>query len=403
MKRIFFFSLLLMAWSLQMLWAGGRQPKTVPQNTGIPESVTFSEPVHQWVLTRNAAVAVFKNKAVVVSGESRREEAFPEGIVVRSAVSPNKRFFALLRVLPLTPRDKHPRKLFVSVYDAAGYLTTTIALKNPYDAPYPEIAVADDGSIALGKAAEAVVELYSPKGVRNAVFSVFPNADYDLERILYPAFFGTTGDVIIAATRHGMNSQKKMEPVVFRYKNTGSRVWQKALQADALGLLRVSPAGNAFAVGTFSFREENILQQTLVMDGASNVLTTTDLLFKTAAFSPQGKLLFLGDKHTGVFIDVQHRNVLWKKSLASGPEMIVAAAVSPNQHIAIVTARNVFREGAFVFDAPKVTILDGTGTILSEQVLEESLNAQPVVQFDAEATSVIIGLQQTLKKIKVVK
>ncbi len=387
---------------LPKIYAGGRQPQPKTQAaTHVPQVLSVPEPVKQWVITRQATVAVFPKKMVVTTPESRKEKAFPEGLVVKSAVSPNKNYFALLRVLPLPPTDKRPRKLFISVFNQQAEPISTIAIENPYDAPYPELAIADNGTIVLGRPAEAIVETYSPDGHLLKKWSLLPQSEFDLERILIPAFLGSSSEIIIAATRHGMDTNRHMEPFLIKYSESGKSAWKKVLNANAMGLLAVSPAGNTIAISTYSFHGQDLIRRTEVMDSSGRLLSKANILFQTASFSPDGRMVLLGDKQTLVLLDLQQKNQLWKKPLVHGPEMIVAATIDKNQRIAVLTAKNVFRNGQFVFTEPRLLFLDSTGTILSEQQFPNQFITHPVLQFDATGETLFIGFQKQLQKIKV--
>ncbi len=365
------------------------------------EVVTTPVPVDRWVVVGETAIGV--SRQALVSVREGKVELFPlvEGLVVRTAHSPGGKYWAAVRIFPLPPTDRTPRKVWISIFQGAERLSN-IPIQVAYDAPLPEIAINDAGELLVARREVATVTLYRNGQPVGQPRRLFPNADYDLERIVYVQPAGKTNGFIVAATRHGMNQQQRMEPFLIKMNASGAIEWQREVTAHAIGRLAVSPEGKWIALAAYRFQGYQLVPESRVYDATGNRKLLVDLIFKTAAFHEATGRVALANNEAAVMLDVSRDKVNWRQQLAEPGEMITRMAFEPSgEQLALLIAKNQFTDGRFQFVSPRLIVLSPRGDISYQQVFPDAVFQQPLLQFQEEPATILVGFQNAIQKIRI--
>ena len=367
--------------------------------------ITLSQEVavSRWVILNNATTIGIAQNAILAIHQGEVER-FPiiEGLVVKTGVAPNRQYWAAMRIFPLPPTDRHPRRVWLTIYNAQLKEESRVPLSIPYDAPLPEFAVNNNGQVMVVYRETATFVLYSRTGVKLKEGKLFARADYDLERIVYLSPVGATNGFLLAATHHGMTVNRNMEPELLQFEGKGNMKWRKKISADAIGQLAVSPQGQFNALATYSFKGQQIVKSSRIFNRAGEPLLNVEVLFKTATFSHDEAQVFLADNEEAYMVNVQEKEVAWHKHLADPGAMITAAVFDPsNPSVFVLIARNKYENGRFQFVDPKLVVLNEVGEVVDETAFPGKAFLKPALYFDPEQKYLQIGFTHSIQKLKV--
>ncbi len=363
------------------------------------QSIVTPFPVDRWILVGESAIGLSRNALVAV--HQSQIETFPlvEGLVVRVVKSPQHKYWAALRIFPLPPSDRTPRKVWVSIFQGEKRLYN-IPLLVAYDAPLPEIAINDAGDLVIARREVATVSIFHNGQLVRKPIRLFANGAYDLERIVYVQPMQLANGFVVAATRHGMDQSQQMEPYLFSIQSTGQIKWQQAVNAHAIGRLEVSENGKWIALSAYRFQGHQLIPESRVYNTDGKPLMVVDIIFKTAAFTEKNHQIALANNDTLVLLDLSKKEIRWRKQMTVVGEMITALQFNPTgNRLAVLLAKNQFMDGKFQFMHPRILVVSPQGDQLYQQTFPQAVFQDPALFFKSNPDQIVVGFQKTIQTI----
>ena len=317
--------------------------------------------------------------------------------------SPGKKYIGFV-YQKKSPGKTEPGQLEIAIVDDTGVVFPAIRFPHYFDEPFPAFAISDrEGASVLGQATTGTLWFYDSNGRLLREVDLFQDDDYALERSLQIAVAGDGGRVAVLATKQPASptnsgvSAPSGQPTLFLFDINGEKIWQHLLPQTSGGSVAISPNGKHIFVSCYSSDlSGKIARSTVLFDDSGNEQAEYDLLFRKAHFSPDGTRAVLIDNHIATQINLVSTRKVWQFKTPK-PEILTDARLSAGGQIAVLlSAKNEFRDGKFVFEEPRIIILQNDGTI------RQSLNAsgtfyQPAISLSRDAHSIYLGLLESFR------
>ena len=269
------------------------------------------------------------------------------------------------------------------------------------------IAISEVGEDWLsGRSAMGTIELWQGEKRRMANLVLFADAEHDLERTMIIRYRPSGEKFAVLASKRGAapaDSPAKNpngEPYLFIFAADGKLLSQIALPGYAANRLVVSDA--AILVNSYKVYEKtgNIERKALLFNWDGKVQWETDLLFKTAGFSEDGKKVFLADNQRAMAYDMDTQFILWDQNFSETELQIVSGAISNHAETAILLAKNTFADGRFQFVSPVLQILHQTGRRIQTLNFDTESLQNPAIWLSPKGERLLIGFQHSLYQFR---
>ncbi len=358
-------------------------------------------PGAQFIRQVEGNLLVLTNREVIRVSRDRTRAVLtlPEGYW-QTVFSRNAHYFAVFSLQSLPDLSRN-RTLRVQVYRSDLQPLYSLETIQYYDDPFPAVAVSDaNGALVLGRIPTGEMWFYNPEGEVIKHATLFPDSEFDLERILALEWSVDGRTLLALATVHGIAPRGSNapepdgHPTLFRFSREGELEWQQELPGDGASVAALSPAGNWMAAASYTIYTDGRVEPHLqLFDRSGEEQFHGSLLPKHLAFSPDEAYLLMAENQRVALVDVVHGKQLWQYDVPSSGGLVAAIALAPQANpTALLIARSEFRNHGFVFVAPRVQLLNPAGRI--EQTVEFPQEAvdHPSLQFLSNGKEILIGL-----------
>ena len=395
---------------LFILFTVGLSQPALPNNTvfNAAPTQTFSGEVRAYkTLNTEDALLSLDDKNITIRSASGQKRIFLPEYFIDLYTSRSGAYFAVTALIPQKKYQPADKQLQVDVYSAQGNLLYTIQRHKHYDDPIPQVVVSDnDGSLILGESAEGRLFFYSSNGqlIRRVV--LFTDANYDLERTLQIAVNAAGDRITVLAGKRSASPldsdapNPSAEPYLFLFDADGIEQWRKPLAQTTPQNVAISPDGSSVFAGSFSaYTDGRIEKRTQLFRENGTVINALPLLFRSAEFLSSDAKALLADRSTVYLVDARNGKITAQKAFPPEKGMITAARFDrEGNRIFVLTARNRFEDGRFIFKQPALHILTPKGTTVQTMPFPNETFIQPALQIDND--QVFIGFMHHLYKIE---
>lgn len=346
----------------------------------VPETIATDVTKAAFIYHNNKPAALLTNRnrqTMLGSENSIAGKALPtEGTLLKQVASPQGQWFALAHM-----EESQKSHLTVSLYASDGSLRYQLKRPNAEDMPIPGMYIDErDGSIVLSDAAEARLFFYGPAGTLLETIEVYKNVSYDLERVMAVSIAAETGQIAVAAGKHGASPagskapNPDADPQLFFYDADRSLVWSKELPGYNVLSCEISPNGQFIAVGNYTvFTDKPLERISSVYDKNAERLFSNQRLFKNALFSKDSQFLLLTENQHAQLIDLSTASQVWQKNIPREEGIILERAVHPQgREAALLVAKQHFKNNSFIFEEPSLMRLNKLGEELANREMENS-------------------------------
>ena len=401
---------------LLLVFAGGLACRGAPKKKAayrLQQVQNVAKEVRGWKMLRNPGRAepswlILKaDELMLVRGTAEKTIALPPRFV-GWVVSRQGRFFALFNLAAQKKSGGGKTVLQAGVYSAEGRLLYRLHRPKAYDEPVPARVLSDrDGTLVLGESATARLFFFGPDGRLLREVTLFPDAEYDLERLLQIDVSADGRRVAVLAGRRGASPldagvpNPSGEPHVFLFDADGNLLWQRRLQGGAPQNVALSPDGEFLLASSYSSYSDGRLERsTALLRRDGTVVRTLPVLFRSAAFAPQAGAVLLADRSAARLIRLSSGEALWQVRYSRKAGMVAAAGLSPEADRAFVlTARNAFEKDRFVFKQPVLHVIDRSGSLVQELTFPQEAFLTP--SLTVASGRIFLGLIHKLYRIEV--
>ena len=350
-------------------------------------------------------IAVQNEQIYWLNGSKPRTLPLPSAFV-RSVSSRVGKYLGLMSISEEAKEKVDDRIFHLQIFSTTGEKLYEIKRTQHYDDSIPSVAISDeDGSVVLGKNTVGNAWFYHRTGSLNLEIDLFDDDSYGLERVLQMDFTKDGRNLVILASKRGASPigsgvpNPSGEPYLFLFELDGSELWRRPLAEFNAGQTVIAPNGQYIVASSYTtdFRG-NIKKRTFIFDHRGKEIKSLDLLFRMADFSPDSKYLLLAERTLAKVVELASRKVLWSYNISRKQGMIVAVALSNNQEYSVLLlAKNVFKEGAFIFTHPQLVVLNRSGKIMQEISVEGESFYTPALRFSGDHQYIILGLKDSYR------
>ncbi|MEL6822125.1 MAG: hypothetical protein AAFP70_10210 [Calditrichota bacterium] len=359
-------------------------------STAIAADITQANFINQD--TQPALLFTNRNRRSLLGNESSvAEQAIQtEGKLVKQVVSPQGNWFALAHME--MSKNSH---ITVSVYSSDGTQRYQLKRPNAIDMPIPGLHIDErDGSIVLSDAAEARLFFYGPSGTLLETIEIYENASYDLERVIDVSVAAETGQIAVAAGKHGASPagssapNPDADPQLFLFNADRTLVWSRELPGYNLLSCVISPDGKFIAAGSYTVHTNKPMERvSSVIDMNGQIYYSNQRLFKNAAFSNDSRTLLLTENQHAQLIDLTTASQVWQKTIPRESGIILERAVHPQgKESALLLAKQTFKDNAFHFEKPSLLRLNKQGEAISTRGMESSPAGVIAIHYSPDGT-----------------
>lgn len=290
------------------------------------------------------------------------------------------------------------------VFSYQGDMRYRVLLKRHFDQPMQDVLVlSGHGGLVIGNAAMGRLLFYDGNGRLINEMNLFPEAGYDLERVLTLAETSEPAGIIAMATRRSASPVDSGvefvsgEPTVFSFDSIGQEKWRKRLPQNAASELAVSDDGRFVLAATYSVDSNGALSRvTSLLNGRGEVMMTFDFLFRVADFY-QGRFLIMADRAEAGIFQLPSGKRLGRFRINRSQGMITAVRIGAAfGRAAVLTAREEFVEDTFQFSNSKLFVLDQTGKIMQQIPFEDRVFSEPALYLSPDGNRISIGFRHDL-------
>ncbi len=363
------------------------------------KSLTAPSQVERWYPAGEQAIAVWEGEMQWLSEGNGAALSLPSGFL-KTVFSDGGHYFAVLSLRQEAGDTSGNRILKAEVYSSERQKQYSLSLTQYYDEPYPVIALSDkDGSLVLARITTGELFFYGRSGGLTKKLLLFPQAEYDLERVIHLAISRDGSVVAAAATEHGLKPLQAESgslyaaPYLFSFSTDGQMSWQKAVEGAMVSGLAVSVDGNLIAAGSYApDADHRMTAKSTVYKSAGKPLVQADLLFISASYSSDSRSLLLADKRSALLLNIPAGSVAWKKEVPPQEGMIAAARLSGDGQTAVLLiAENEFRNNRFIFINPVMKVMNAGGELLQNMDLAGQEFVTPALDVSENGSLISAG------------
>lgn len=321
-------------------------------------------------------------------------------------LSPGNGFLAVLYQTDHTLSSSELKHFSFKIFDVQGNERYSLEHSGISDAPPPACYVSDNGYAVLANGARGELAFYNANGHHIKTVDLFEDDIYQYEKPLACAI-SRDGDFIAAiaqkkpATISEITGQMiSGEPHLILLTLSGDELWRAALKEDACSEVAISSAGKWIAVAQYSTAlSGEVSKKISVFNGAGELQYEISNLFRKASFSTSGEKFFWMNINEIGCVDLVSRKPIWHWSNNKNSDQILAdfAIDASGSRCAVLSGISTFKEDGFVYDSPKLMLLNANGKSIWKMDFYSNQFRQPSVVLTENGRSIGIGFINTYK------
>ncbi|NIT56708.1 MAG: hypothetical protein GWN00_10885, partial [Aliifodinibius sp.] len=147
----------------------------------------------------------------------------------------------------------------VDIYSSSGEKRYSLNRNQYYDDSIPSVVISDlDGSVIMGQNTVGKLWFYDQDGELRREVELFPDASYDLERILHLDLSEDGTRLAVVASKRGASHlgskapHPSGEPHLFLLTHTGDELWKKALPDFNSSATAISKNGDHLIANSYT-------------------------------------------------------------------------------------------------------------------------------------------------------
>ncbi len=293
------------------------------------------------------------------------------------------------------------KSMSIQVFSQQGRLQYEIAWNQHFDESHPLLLLSDsDGALMMGQAASGRISFYDNAGQPLHHEDLFPDAFYDLERIL-AGDIASDGQIILLAGKRGASpadapvADPSAEPELLRYLPDGTLLWRRKLPENNAASVAISDDGEYIHAATYTVdMRGNVRKRSSLLARDGIEIASANILPKQQRFSPDSKFLLLAENQRVQLLSTQSGTKLWQQKIERKDGMVAAVSLADNAALAaLFCASNTFSDGEFVFAQPHIKLLDAAGKLQDELIFADETAVNPAVQLNGAGTELFIGFR----------
>jgi hypothetical protein len=321
--------------------------------------------------------------------------------------SANGNRFATIHSLQKPDTKQQITEWQIDFFDATLNKKYVVKVPRFIDETEPAIALSEVGEDWLsGRSAMGTIELWQGVKRRMTNIVLFEDAEHDLERTMIIRYRPTGEGFAVLASKRGAATADSPaenpngEPYLFIFAADGKLLSRMALPGYAANRLVV--CNSAILVNSYKVFKKNgeVERKALIYDWEGNLQWETDLLFKIASFSNDGKKIFMADNQRALTYDLESQFVLWEHLYNETDRQIVSGAICNNAETAVLLAKNTFADGRFLFINPTVEVISPSGRTAQILKFDEESLQNPAIWLSPTGDRLFLGFQHSLYQFR---
>lgn len=408
-QRLLLFALMALLSPLQ-LYCQKSLPKK-PVSTTVKSEIK-NEDIISWHANFNATkegqyISVAK-QLVAFQGAVTKNIAFQKGVILTKFSADGSKFCVVSdeSIQVETDRDKI---LALQFYSNNSKLIFEMNYKHFYDEPMPEICVlSENQGFILGNSAVGKLQFYDIQGRLNRELTLFPSAEFDLERIL-KIKASKNGIIAVLATKRSASpmdsgvSNPSGEPTLFVFSNSGNELWRQQLPEFTGGEITISSNGKCVLASSYSSDSRGGLKRvTTLFNAVGEKIESYDFLFQSTASSIDREFLLMADRHTIKAIELHTGKQLWQHKIKREYGLITAAQIGHNmESFFVLVGKDSFKDGAFIFIEPKLVVLNQQGKSQQTMDFPDRVFVNPSLYLAPNSATIGVGFKDAFLTFEV--
>lgn len=334
----------------------------------------------------------------------------PEGY--QQTVASREGYFFGVLSLTEEPADKRFKLLKFDVYTLPGQKMYTLSRTQFYDDSPLAVAISDkDGAVILGQRTTGKLWFHDRNGDLIKEVTLFPDAAYDLERVLALHLSVDGQRLAVVASKRGASpagsdvANPSGEPSVFLFNQNGEQLWRKFLPEFNTSSVGISPDGEFILANNYTVdMQGDVKKATLLFNKEGKEMAGIDLLFKYVDFSPDSKYVILAENNVAQTLELATGKILWTQQISKDDGMIATVELSNSAKIAaVLVAKNEFKDDAFLFMQPVLKIYDQAGDLQQEIEMTDESFVKPELKLSADHRTLKIGFRDSYRVYEAMK
>lgn len=360
--------------------------------------------IDSWFITAAQQIAITDNQLMFLDSQESETLSLPADYF-KTSFSRNGKYFAIQTLDPKESLAKVDRDLALTIYSDINQELYRLNRKVYYDHTFPAVAVSgNDGSVVLGESDSGVLWFYDGNGNLLREVVLFPDAEYDLEKVLDIDLSEDGSRVAIVASKRGASPAGSTAPnpdsesYLFVFNQEGLELWRKDLPELNSSEVVISPDGQMITTNSYTISTDGRLDtRALIFNQQGNILGETDLLFKQACFSRDSQFLLLANNQEVHLLNLINGTLLWRKNLPVSAGIIVDLDIASDGELLVLLRAVTEWDGRqFVYRKPVLTVHDRKGAEIQNLTFSNEGHPKPVVRFSEEGNTLLIGLGNSL-------
>lgn len=356
----------------------------------------------QWYVFPEQQVAI-TSKEIILYQEGGFQTIPLTPQYLKTVFSRDGQFAAHITLNPRESVKAVDRELTLSIFSISNPSRELyhINRKVYFDRVIPSISLNEkNGSVILGESDTGQLWFYDNSGNLITQVTLFPNAEYDLEKILDVDVNEDGSRVAVVAGKRGGSPagsdavSPSAEPHLFYFTGDGQEIWRRALPDFNSNEVAISPDGQLIMANSFTiFINSRLIKKTLIFNSQGVNIFTTDILFKHSRFSFDSRYVLLAENNQLQLVDAEQEKLLWKQKISLQDGIFIDGAISNQNRItAVLTAKTYWENDQFITLNPQVILFDLRGQLLQRINYTGQKTLKPALCFQRETESLIVGV-----------
>jgi len=323
---------------------------------------------------------------------------------LRSLYSWNGNYVARLQLNPRESQDRIDRQLTITVFNSEQQMLYSWQRKQYFDRTLPVVALSDqNGALVLGESDSGELWFYDSQGILKNQVSLFPDAEYNLERVLEMETDKEGSTLAVLASKRGsglVGSDAKnpdSEPHLMLFDDMGKEIWRIHLPEKSASALNFSPDGKKILVNSFAVDfSGQISKNALLFNETGEQLLETEMLYKFASYSGDASHLIMADNQQIRVFNLIQKKLLWLADIDRDEGMIASAKISDDgKTSAIISGKNEWDGTKFIFRGAKITIFDTLGKTHQKMNFEDKSFRNPALWLSPQGDMLRVGFEDS--------
>ncbi|NIR70116.1 hypothetical protein GWN42_30175 [candidate division KSB1 bacterium] len=350
-------------------------------------------------------VAVQENQIRWMNDVGSKMLDLPEGYL-NTAFSKVGHYFGVIHLIEPPKKNNRNKILQIDIYTSSGEKRYSLNRNQYYDDSIPSIVISNlDGSVIMGKNSVGKLWFYREDGELSKQVELFPDASYDLERILHLDLSEDGARLAVVASKRGASHlgseapHPSGEPHLFLFTHNGDELWRKALPDFNSSATAISKNGDHIIANSYTVDTQgNLQKQSLLFNDNGERIASFDLLFKYAHFSPDSRFLILAENTKAHVVELSTGRTVWSDNVSRKQGMITAVRLANNADVAVLLiAKNEFREGGFVFTNSRLRVLDRSGALHQDIAIKDEIFRKPALKLSPDHRHITVGFENSYR------